>query len=107
MITTITAVKRLAVTFHLGATAVLGAVFTVCGAPLSFGHDSIDGGPVNRGIFDNYPLTHLLDLDHDSWWIAEIKKTEISGLIVHTWRFSLCSASSFTCNQGRRDWPRP
>lgn len=60
------------------------AVFTIGGTPLSFGHDSIYGGSVNRGIFDNYPLTHLLDLDHDSWWVAEIKKREISGLITRT-----------------------
>lgn len=44
---------------------------TICGTPLSFSHDSIYCGSVNWGIFDNYPLTHLLDLGHYSRWIAE------------------------------------
>lgn len=44
---------------------------TICGTPLSFSHDSIYCGSVNWGIFDNYPLTHLLDLGHYSCWIAE------------------------------------
>lgn len=44
---------------------------TICDTPLSFGHHSIYCRSVSWGIFDNYPLTHLLDLGHHSRWIAE------------------------------------
>lgn len=44
---------------------------TICRTPLSFGHDSIYGRPLSGGVFDNYPFTHLLDLGHYSWWVAE------------------------------------
>lgn len=48
--------------------------FTMCSGPLSLGHDSIHGCSVIWGIFDNDPITHLLDFSHHSWRIADTNK---------------------------------
>lgn len=82
---------------------------TSCGAPLCF--HSIHCRSVSWCIYDNYPLTHLLDLVHHSLRITGgVRRTETYGSITCAlWSLLsvVCHHVFLTCSPGKRDWPTP